>query len=522
MQDKRAVTYCRYSSDQQNEVSIEIQREACITFGRQSGLNFIGHYADFGESASKDIHKRIEFQKLIQDSAKGLFDIVCVYKFDRFSRRVNDFYKYVGILESNNVQLLSTIENNSDEAENLFCNTVHVALGQLFVGNLSRNVKNGLKKAAQATKFTGSRAPLLGYDVDPKTKKYVINPEKAETVKTIFSMFIDGHSYKDIARHLNGKGLTNGIGKPFKAFFHDTISNSRYAGLYVFRPNSKQRNGKRCWRKSRPQDEIRIPGGCPAIVDQETFELANKILNERKHGTHTPRKYILSGLIRCAECGAPMSGSLRRKHANQTVVLAYRCNSRRKRMSPCPTKELVMQRMDSWAIGWLRSNILRKGGAMVVLNKLRKLLDALANSKNDSAQAELSEIDSAIVNLVQALSSTSGGAHEVLTREIDRLSEKRDELAQKAYIEQRDFFPVPMNAEAVRQTINTYADMLDSGNPLKMREAAQLFIVGIKVNNEKIVMTLKLNAFLVGRYRHEVSFDITEDRNLIILGKSKL
>ena len=88
----KAVIYARYSSDNQREESIEGQLRENKAFAEKNGIEIIGTYIDRALSAKTD--NRPEFQKMIKDSSKGLFDIVIVWKLDRFARDRYDSAHY--------------------------------------------------------------------------------------------------------------------------------------------------------------------------------------------------------------------------------------------------------------------------------------------------------------------------------------------------------------------------------------------------------------------------------------------
>ena len=92
----KAVIYARYSSDNQREESIEGQIRECTAFAEKNDITILKHYIDRAFSAKTD--NRPEFQNMIKDSAQGLFDIVLVWKLDRFSRNRYDSARYKTIL----------------------------------------------------------------------------------------------------------------------------------------------------------------------------------------------------------------------------------------------------------------------------------------------------------------------------------------------------------------------------------------------------------------------------------------
>ena len=79
----RGVIYARYSSDNQREESIEGQILECTEYSEKNGIEIVGTYGDKAMSAKTD--KRPDFQRMIKDAAKGQFDVVLVWSFDRFS-----------------------------------------------------------------------------------------------------------------------------------------------------------------------------------------------------------------------------------------------------------------------------------------------------------------------------------------------------------------------------------------------------------------------------------------------------
>ena len=82
----KAVIYARYSSDRQREESIEGQIRECREYAEKNGIQVVDTYIDRALSASKDTDKRLNFLRMIRDSGKHLFDVVLVWKLDRFAR----------------------------------------------------------------------------------------------------------------------------------------------------------------------------------------------------------------------------------------------------------------------------------------------------------------------------------------------------------------------------------------------------------------------------------------------------
>ena len=118
----RSVIYARYSSDNQREESIEGQIRENTAFARKNGIDIVDTYIDRAYSAKTD--NRPEFQRMIKDSGKKSFDVVIVWKLDRFSRNRYDSAKYKAMLKKNDVRVLSATEAISEGAEGIILESV--------------------------------------------------------------------------------------------------------------------------------------------------------------------------------------------------------------------------------------------------------------------------------------------------------------------------------------------------------------------------------------------------------------
>ena len=110
----KAVIYARYSSDNQREESIEGQIRECTEYAKYNDIEVVGHYIDRAYSAKTD--KRPDFQRMIKDSAKKNFQLVIVWKLDRFARNRYDSAIYKAALKKNGVRVISATEHITDDA----------------------------------------------------------------------------------------------------------------------------------------------------------------------------------------------------------------------------------------------------------------------------------------------------------------------------------------------------------------------------------------------------------------------
>lgn len=211
----------------------------------------------------------------------------------------------------------------------------------------------GLKENALKCLHNGG-SPGFGYDVD-EAQHIVVNPEEAKLVVMIYSMYLSGYSCRNIADTLNADGEHTKTGKPFtKNYVFRIIKNEKYTGVYVYnRAEGRGYDHKQNTYRSKPPEEIiRIDDGIPAIISKEIWQAAQ----DRRSSImlrNTKTMYLLSGKIRCGECGSMMSGFIR-KRSNAELFHAYTCKSLK---SECNNlKEIDKDSLERYIIKLVREN----------------------------------------------------------------------------------------------------------------------------------------------------------------------
>ena len=159
----KCVIYARYSSAEQREESVEGQLRECKEFAERHNMTILDSYIDRALSARTD--DRPQFQKMIQDSAKKQFDIVLVWKLDRFSRNRFDAATYRAILKRNGVKVVSAKENISEGPEGIILEAMLDGMAEYYSAELSVKVKRGQKENALKCKANGGNVPF-GYRIN--------------------------------------------------------------------------------------------------------------------------------------------------------------------------------------------------------------------------------------------------------------------------------------------------------------------------------------------------------------------
>ena len=111
-----AAIYARYSSDKQNEQSIEGQLRVCQNYAKTNNILIVDTYIDRAMTGTND--NRPDFRRMIKDSAKKQWDYILVYRLDRFSRNKYETAIHKKTLKDNGVKVISAMENIPDTPPN--------------------------------------------------------------------------------------------------------------------------------------------------------------------------------------------------------------------------------------------------------------------------------------------------------------------------------------------------------------------------------------------------------------------
>lgn len=199
---KAAVIYARYSSERQNEQSIEGQIRIIKAFAEREGYNIIDSYIDKAITGRTD--DRPSFQKMIEGSKSHTFRYVLVYKLDRFSRSRYDSAIYKKILSDNGVRVISATENIGENPEGIILEAILEGYSEYYSKELAQKIIRGNYDSRSKGLFTGGRV-IYGYRI--VDRRYVIEENEAEIVKRIFDEVINKRKLVDIAKGLNDSGI---------------------------------------------------------------------------------------------------------------------------------------------------------------------------------------------------------------------------------------------------------------------------------------------------------------------------
>ena len=235
----KAVIYARYSSDNQREASIEGQIRECTAFAEKNGITVLRHYIDRAISAKTD--NRPEFQNMIIDSNKKLFDMIIVWKLDRFARNRYDSARYKAQLKKNGVKVVSATEVISDGAEGIILESMLEGFAEYYSVDLSEKVVRGMTDNALKCMFNGGTLPM-GYVIDAE-QHFQIDPVTAPYILDAFKQYDEGTTMKQIRDWLNEQGMKNTRGNPLTYNSVQHLLFCGYCGAYLCGESGTSRTG---------------------------------------------------------------------------------------------------------------------------------------------------------------------------------------------------------------------------------------------------------------------------------------
>ena len=437
-----AAIYARFSSDSQRDESIEIQVDQCTEFIVKNGWDLGEVYADYARTGRTD--DRPGFQRCIKDGIDNRYDVLVVYKNDRFARNVEIAQKYKRMLFDAGVKLFYVREGEvKDTPEGFLFAGISDLWSDYYSRNLSVLIKDGNQKNAEKLKASGVRR--FGYTVD-ENDHFVIDESEAEVVRDIFNMYLSGMSSNQIANALNARGVLTIRGNKWHApNILKMLKNDAYIGTYNYAGH-------------------KISNAFPAIIEEAQFYLVQEMTANRTKGKRMSNRsdYVLSNKLYCLKCGHGMSGT----SGTSATGRKYRYYTCAKKKDGCDLK--------------INADVIEKH----VIDELRKLLSddetvdmitrdmiAFSNRLPSKAEGMRAEMNDLITERDRLVDSIAQGIPPTAVKpKITSIEERIQDLDQKIKVEEFRTSHKPDEAE-LRKSVQSMID-----NIAKTPDRAALFI----------------------------------------------
>jgi site-specific DNA recombinase len=276
-------------------------------------------------------------------------DCVVVYKLDRLSRSLIDFTKLIDLLEKRHVSFVSVTQQfNSANSMGRLTLNILLSFAQFEREIIAERTRDKMCAARRKGKWTGG-IPMLGYDIDPKGGRLIVNRSEAERVREIFTLYLQHRSLLKVVQELSARSWTTKSwirkdgnrrqGKPLtKTNLHNLLINPIYLG------------------------KVKLQGGIydgehEAIVEESLWNQVQQILKSNQRTANCSRNnkhgVLLKSLVRCAHCKTTMFHSFTQKGNRRYRY--YVCSSAQKRgYKTCPSRSVSAAEMEKFVVERIR------------------------------------------------------------------------------------------------------------------------------------------------------------------------
>ena len=509
MKKKLVGGYIRVSTERQVEgYSIEGQITQIEQYCQFNGYELVDIYADRGISGKS--MNRPELQRMLNDAKNEKLDCVMVYKTNRLARNTSDLLTIVEELHRQNVEFFSLSERMEvKNSTGKLMLQILASFSEFERNTILENIYTGQRQRALEGYYQGNLP--LGYNNIPDNKKeLMINQHEANIVKYIFESYAKGHGYRKIANALNHKGYVTKKGNPFSiSAVTYILSNPFYIGKIQF-AKYKDWNDKR--RKGVNDKPVIAEGKHTPIISQSLWDKvqARKRQVSEKPQVHGKGTNILTGIISCPQCSAPMAASNTTntlKDGTKKRIRYYSCsNFRNKGSKVCSANSVRADVIEKYVMDQIleivkSDKVLKQ--VVERVNQENQVDVAALNHDIAYKQQQFDEISTKLKNLIQTIednpdltSALKPTIHQYetqlndITNQINQLKHQQNQekpfydTKQIAALLQRIF----QNIESMdkSQLKALYLTVIDRIDIRKDENHKKQFFVTLKLNNEII------------------------------------
>ncbi len=435
--------YARYSTDLQDKTSIDGQVANCESLAVRENFDVVARYHDAAQSGNDD--NRPQYQQLLADSEAGLFDAIIVDETSRLTRRPGELPRLLEILAFRNQFLLDCSGFDSRQETAALLASIYGGIDSLELCKIKRRTHRGLRERAKAGFSAGGRT--YGYTseavdpTDPDTKwRKIINQDEAEWVVWIFERYVEGLGGKRIAAELNRLQVPS-PGAAWKRTTRRTDGKWQHSAILgmASRSSGILRNelyiGRVIWNRGewikkpgtsirtyrpRPRDQwIIVDQPDLRIVPPELWQKVQARLNNPNAAASRPGrrgKYLLTGILKCAECGGSMTLIDRR---------CYGCGTRHRGGDFACSNPIRLRRtkLEDHLLAEVRQELL----APNVIRWVKREISSALNTPDNTNQyeTELMSLGSEITRVVDAIAQV--GISPALESKLHELEQRKVE-----------------------------------------------------------------------------------------------
>src|SRR5215207_2566290 len=475
---RRVAIYLRRSTDDEHQpFSIDAQQTALTSYvASQLGWTLVATYSDDASGATTD---RPDLQRALGAAGAGRYDVLLVYRVDRFSRRLSDLLDLLNELDEANVAFCSATEpfDTSTSIGRMLVQLLGV-FAEFERETIVDRVINGMTTKAGKGKWPGGTRPY-GYLVNRDTQQLIPHPAEAPVLRDIFRLYTgDRIGTRAIAAELNARGIRNRTGKVWSGHtIARILDNPAYVGDIVYR-------------------DVHVTDAHPPLIDRTIFERAREIATARgdaqPHRALSDSDYHLTGLITRPACGHKYIGTSANGRTRRYRY--YTCFSRtRYGRSGCDAPRLPADDLDPAVLQALYDFYTQAGDLLTEAITRAQLLHRDQHvdrrAEHDAINAQIATKHAAIARYHTAFENgtmddtTAGPRLRELRLEIEQLTARRDDLA--GTLDDEPAAPAP---ESIERIVRYLHQTLTAGTSAERKAAIESLIAEVRITDEGVII----------------------------------
>ena len=483
-----AMINARYSTDNQNPDSIEVQVTKCKEWCHQHNVPILGIFADEATSGMKDT--RPQYENMMMQLRQGIGDMVVIYDQSRMFRKMTAWFAFRDEMTSMGVQVICVtqpmIGKDLRDPTNFLTEGSMALFNQIWALQSRQKTLEKMRHMARNGQHTGGK-PALGYKVE--NGRLVICEEEAKVVRRIFEEYASGKSYREIIAGLNRDGIKTKRGNAFgNNSLHDLMRNEKYIGVLLYGKAPYREDGTRDTHSRDDPYVICVEDAIPPIVSKELFEKVQKQMaqNKRQQGGRPPvkRQYPLKGKVFCGDCKSAMTITTSQQKYNY-----YRCTAK-KRLHTCEAAPISAEYLEKRVADALRMYL----GKPEETNGLIRILRDQAEVLQSGAVARLQDLIQQEKEVTKKLDNAVDAVLNGLTSQT--IKNRITELEQQKAIISRDMRTLKAAVEASAIPEQKLRDILDLIISSSDQDNAVLLsiVYRVEVNKDTITILTILDA----------------------------
>jgi site-specific DNA recombinase len=479
---RRVAVYLRRSTDDEHQpFSITAQDTALTAYvTTQPGWTLVARYSDDASGATT--HRR-GLQQALRAARAGRFDVLLVYRVDRFSRRLSDLLELLRELDEAGVAFASATEpfDTSTSIGRMLVQLLGV-FAEFERETIIDRVTKGMAAKAAKGKWPGGHRPY-GYYADRETHKLVPHPAEAPYLREIFRLYAaERLGTRAIADVLNRRGVRNRSGKPWSGYtISRIIANPAYAGDIAY-------------------GEVYVQDAHEPLISRATWRKALAIAaaraDEHSQRAASPGDYHLSGLITCPDCGHKYVGTS--ATGRTRTYRYYTCFSRaRYGAYGCQAARLPADQTDTAVLQALCDFYANCTDliADAITRAQDRHRDGHAGRRAEHAAilAQVKQKENAIGRYHAAFENgtmddaTAGQRLKILRGEVAQLTARADELADLI-----SAAPTPPPPGVIENLRDCLANAIASGTPAERKAAIEALVAEVRITEEGLIPVFRI------------------------------